>query len=73
MKKNVGGLDRILRIVIGAVLIGLTLSHVIGWWGWIGVIPFATALIGWCPLYMPLGMNTADKSKCSSDGNSKRP
>ena len=46
MKSNVGGIDRILRIVIGLVLIGLTLTGTIGVWGWIGVVPLATALLG---------------------------
>ena len=42
MKSNVGGIDRILRIVIGLVLIGLTLTGTIGVWGWVGVLPLAT-------------------------------
>jgi len=57
MKLNVGGIDRILRI-----LIGLALS---GWaaaggpvWAWIGVLPLATGVIGWCPPYALFGFNT---------------
>lgn len=65
MKRNIGGFDRIFRIVIGAVLIGLALANVIGWWGWIGIVPIVTALVSWCPLYMPIGINTFDKSQCS--------
>lgn len=72
MKKNVGGLDRILRIVIGAVFIALAITHVIGWWGLIGIIPLATGLFSRCALYIPLGINTAGKSNCSSDGSSQR-
>ncbi|BCB26024.1 membrane protein [Sulfurimicrobium lacus] len=58
MKANVGGIDKLLRIVAGAALIGLTLSGVIGMWGWIGVIPLATGLMGWCPFYPLLGLNS---------------
>ncbi|OHC78861.1 MAG: hypothetical protein A3H24_08050 [Rhodoferax sp. RIFCSPLOWO2_12_FULL_60_11] len=58
MKTNEGGIDRILRIVAGLALIGLTLTGTIGAWGWIGVVPLATGLIGWCPLYTLLGLNS---------------
>ena len=58
MKLNVGGIDRILRIVIGLVLIALTLTGTIGVWGWIGVVPLLTAAMGFCPLYTVLGFST---------------
>ena len=58
MTKNVGGIDRILRIIVGVALIGLTVTGVIGVWGWIGVVPLATAAIGWCPAYLPFGIKT---------------
>lgn len=58
MKCNVGGIDRILRIVVGIVLIALALTGVIGVWGWIGVVPLATGALGWCPAYLPLGIKT---------------
>lgn len=58
MKFNVGGLDRILRIVVGLVLIALTLTGTIGVWGWIGVVPLVTGLFKFCPLYTVLGMNS---------------
>jgi Protein of unknown function (DUF2892) len=58
MKVNVGGADRILRIVVGLILILLVLSGQIGAWGWIGVVPLATGLFRMCPLYSMLGMNT---------------
>lgn len=64
MKTNEGGIDRILRIVAGLVLIGLAASGTVGWWGWLGVVPLATGLIGWCPAYTLLGMSTCPmKSK----------
>jgi len=64
MKSNVGGIDRILRIVLGLVLIGLTVSGNIGVWGWLGIVPLATGAIGWCPPYAIFGWNTCStKSK----------
>ena len=63
MKSNAGGIDRILRIVAGLVLLGLTLTGNIGAWGWIGVVPLATGLIGWCPAYTLLGLNTCPMKK----------
>jgi hypothetical protein len=64
MKSNVGGMDRILRIVVGLVLIGLTLTGNIGVWGWLGVVLVATGAIGWCPPYALFGWNTCSaKSK----------
>jgi uncharacterized membrane protein YfcA len=67
MKTNVGGIDRILRIVLGIALIALTLTGTIGVWGWIGVVPVLTAAMGFCPLYTVLGfsscpVNTAKKA-----------
>ncbi|MDO9144792.1 DUF2892 domain-containing protein [Rhodoferax sp.] len=63
MKSNVGGIDRILRIVLGLVLIGLTLTGTIGVWGWLGVVPLATGAIGWCPPYAIFGWNTCSVKK----------
>ncbi len=63
MKTNVGGIDRILRIVLGLVLIGLTLSGAIGAWGWLGLVPLATAAMGFCPLYTVLGFSTCPMKK----------
>jgi hypothetical protein len=58
MKTNVGGIDRILRILVGITLIALTLAGTIGVWGWIGVVPLLTAALGFCPLYTVLGFST---------------
>jgi ABC-type polysaccharide/polyol phosphate export permease len=62
MNKNVGNIDRILRIAVGAVLISLVFVGPQTPWGWIGLVPLATALIGFCPAYTLLGLNSA-KSK----------
>jgi hypothetical protein len=58
MEKNVGTIDRMLRIGVGAALIVLTLTGTIGVWGWIGLAPLATGLIRWCPAYLPFGFKT---------------
>lgn len=58
MKSNVGGIDRILRIVLGLALIGMTLAGFIGVWGWVGVVPLLTGAIGFCPLYPLFGFST---------------
>lgn len=66
MGKNVGDIDRILRISIGLILIVMELGGIspISPWGWIGVVPLVTGLIGWCPPYAILGISTC-KSKSS--------
>ena len=58
MKHNVGGIDRLLRIVVGLVLIALAATGTVGAWGWIGVVPLATGLFRFCGLYTLLGVNT---------------
>ncbi len=55
---NVGGIDRVLRIVVGLVLVGLAATHTIVVWGWIGLVPLLTGIIGWCPAYLPFGIKT---------------
>ena len=60
MKTNVGSVDRIVRTVAGVALIvwALTGGPV---WAWIGILPLATAAIGWCPAYVPFGISTCAK------------
>lgn len=62
-KTNVGGIDRVLRIIVGLALIGLTLTGTIGAWGWIGVVPVLTGLLSTCPLYTVLGFSTCPMKK----------
>jgi len=57
MKKNMGSVDRILRIVIGVVVIALGIYNK-AWWGVLGIIPLFTASVSSCPLYMPFGIST---------------
>jgi Protein of unknown function (DUF2892) len=61
MKSNVGSIDRILRIAVGLILIGLAATGTVGAWGWIGVIPLATSIFRFCPAYTLLGINTCAK------------
>ncbi len=63
MKSNVGGIDRVLRIVVGLVLIGLAATDTVGWWGWLGVVPLLTGLFSFCPLYTLLGVNSCPVKK----------
>ncbi|KPF45739.1 hypothetical protein IP87_07655 [beta proteobacterium AAP121] len=63
MNSNVGGIDRILRITVGLVLIALTLTGTIGLWGWLGLVPLATGAFRFCPVYPLLGMNTCPMKK----------
>ena len=58
MKSNAGTLDRIVRLALGAALIGLAATGNVGAWGYVGVIPVLTGLVGYCPLYSILGINT---------------
>ncbi len=58
MKTNEGTIDRALRVIAGLALVGLAATGTVGAWGWIGIVPIATGLIGWCPAYTMLGINT---------------
>ena len=58
MNKNIGKVDKIFRIVLGLVLISLVFVGPQTAWGWLGLIPLATALINFCPLYPLVGINT---------------
>ena len=62
MKSNVGGIDKIIRILAGVALIAWALMGG-PVWAWIGVVPLATGLLGWCPAYTLFGMNTCPLSK----------
>lgn len=63
MKANEGTIDRAVRIIAGLALIGLTVTGSIGAWGWIGVLPLVTGIIGICPAYSIFGMNTCPMKK----------
>ncbi len=62
MKANVGGIDKILRIVLGLALVAWA---VLGGpvWAWIGIVPLGTGLVGFCPLYPLIGISTCTAKK----------
>jgi len=55
---NVGGIDRIIRVVIGLALISLVFIGPQTAWGWIGLVPLVTAAFSFCPLYAIIGIKT---------------
>ena len=63
MKANEGTIDRALRVIAGLALIGLTVSGTIGAWGWIGVVPLLTGILGVCPAYAIFGISTCPMKK----------
>lgn len=65
MNKNVGNIDRVLRIIIGLaiIIVGFIMNS---WLGAIGLIPLLTGIISWCPLYCPLKINTC-ASNCTKE------
>jgi hypothetical protein len=60
MQKNVGGVDRVARIVVGLALLALlfVLEGNARWWGLVGLPMLATGILGWCPAYLPFGIKT---------------
>ncbi|MBF0184522.1 MAG: DUF2892 domain-containing protein [Magnetococcales bacterium] len=65
MKANVGGIDRILRIVVGLLLLSQVFVGLTTPWGWIGIIPLATGTLRFCPFYPLLGISTC--SSCQQE------
>ena len=61
MKCKIGHTDRVLRMTVGVTLMGLAGYGIVGAWGWIGIIPLVTGMMGNCPAYSLLGLNTAKK------------
>jgi len=53
-----GGIDRLARLIIGALLIVLAVTGTIGVWGWVGIILVATAFLNFCPIYRIIGIKT---------------
>jgi hypothetical protein len=57
-KCNVGGVDRVVRIVAGLGILSLAFVGPQTPWGYVGLVVLATGLIGWCPAYVPFGIKT---------------
>lgn len=60
MKVNEGNLDRIIRVVLGLIIIGIGIYNQ-SWWGAVGLLPLLTGLMGYCALYSVLGINTCPR------------
>jgi hypothetical protein len=58
MMQNIGSIDRAVRLIAGIGLLSLVFVGPQTWWGLLGIIPLVTALVGWCPPYALLGINT---------------
>jgi hypothetical protein len=64
MTKNLGSVDRGIRAVLGVVIIaaGFIFNT---WWGAVGIVPLFTALVGWCPAYVPFGISTCSVKRAA--------
>jgi hypothetical protein len=63
MKKNIGGLERAVRIILGAAILSLAFVGPKSSWAYLGIIPLVTGLIGWCPPYALFGISTCRTGK----------
>jgi hypothetical protein len=63
MKRNIGNVERVIRVAAGLGILSLTFIGPQSLWGLLGVVPLATGLIGWCPPYAMLGISTCSKDK----------
>ena len=62
MKQNIHNIGRVVRVVIGAAIVSLVFVGPQSPWGWLGLVPIATGLLGWCPPYAMLGISTCKKA-----------
>lgn len=58
MKLNVGGIDKILRVILGVALIAAAATGALPMWGYVGIVPLVTGLVNFCPLYTVLGFSS---------------
>ncbi|MCC3861489.1 YgaP family membrane protein [Pseudemcibacter aquimaris] len=65
MKANVGSIDRLARIILGALLMYLAYSGTVGPWGWLGAIFLLTGILSSCPIYTALGIRTCKSEEKS--------
>jgi len=63
MKKNVGGAEQVMRVIAGIAIISLAFVGPKTSWAYLGIVPLATGLIGWCPAYRLLGFSTCKNCK----------
>ena len=69
MKKNIGNIERIIRVTVGLAILSLTFLGPQSLWGLIGILPLATGLFGWCPPYAMLGISTCKVKKVDEQPN----
>jgi hypothetical protein len=62
MKTNVGSLDRTIRIILGCAILGAGFAFKT-WWGLVGLLPLFTAMIRFCPAYVPFGLTSCRREK----------
>ena len=62
MKQNIHNIERVVRVVNGAAIVSLVFVGPQSPWGWLGLVPIATGLLGWCPPYAMLGISTCKKA-----------
>jgi hypothetical protein len=62
VNKNMGKIDKSVRMVLGLIIIGGGIYYN-SWWGAVGIIPLFTSIVSWCPAYLPFGISTISKSK----------
>ncbi|MCB1106191.1 MAG: DUF2892 domain-containing protein [Opitutaceae bacterium] len=60
MKANVGSIDRVLRIIVGLVILGAGYYYQ-SWWGLVGLVPLLTGIFRFCPAYLPFGLSSCAK------------
>lgn len=63
MTCNIGNAERVVRALVGLGLLSLVFIGPQTPWGWLGLVPLATAILGWCPPYALLGINTCGRPK----------
>ncbi len=63
MIQNIGGLDKVIRIIVGVVLLALVFIGPKTAWGWLGLIPLATGIFNFCPIYIPFKISTVRKKE----------
>jgi hypothetical protein len=65
MRHNMGNADRIVRVVLGVVIVAAGMIYQ-SWWGVIGLVPLLTAAVGLCPAYLPFGIRTCPEERAAS-------
>jgi hypothetical protein len=63
MVKNIHPVERVIRVIVGALLASMAFWGPTNYWFLLGLLPFITGLIGWCPPYQVFGISTCPKTK----------